>query len=459
MGVRMLKSVSNSGKRIGLPVASVFFAAMLLLCLALTGCSSTGADSKKADATGAGSEGKEKQTKKHAGIYGLRSMDLYVQGDTVDVLLADGQMGSEFPELRHSRSSDGGETWSELDTVDIGKVLPSNPHRGMDAQIAANGDHMVAFWTGPGQSKHGKGSIATSISTDAGRTWHPGPQIGGKESMEGATFYDVLSLDDKFHLGWTDGPSEGREFRYSQSADGGKSWAATRTLDPSTCACCWNILANYGSKKLYGLYRDGKPRDMYLAVSEDAGATWELRSPVGEFGWIFDGCPHVGGGLTVAAGKNGPVLHSVVWTGREQKAGVYYLSSANEGKTWSKPRQMGDDGAKHADIVIASDGTLAASWDDYVNKDYFIFAATSRDGGKNWSAAAQLSEQGSATHPKVTATSKGFRVFWTETDAQNYITWKSVRLGKGGEKLDSPAVPVSTKGVAVRSFYSEGSGS
>jgi hypothetical protein len=236
--------------------------------------------------------------------------------------------------------------------------------------------------------------------------------------------------------------------------DAGKSWTAPKTVDPTTCACCWNTLASSGDK-LYALYRDGKPRDMYLAVSENSGATWALRSPVGEFGWVFDGCPHVGGGLAVAESKNGPVLHSVVWTGREEKAGVYYLSSANEGKSWSKPRRLGDDGAKHADIAVAKNGTLVAAWDDYIDKKYVIFEASSKDGGRTWSEARRLSRGGENTHPKVIVSAGGFRVFWTETDEDNYITWKSAKLGGSGEQLTDAAVPVSTKGTPVKSFYAQ----
>ncbi|MBI2822955.1 MAG: exo-alpha-sialidase [Acidobacteria bacterium] len=377
----------------------------------------------------------------------------------MDVLLADGQMGSAFPELRHSRSSDGGETWSDLVTIDTGGVLPSNPHRGMDASIGAVGDRLLAIWTGPGESKHGKGSMATSVSTDGGRTWRLGPRIGGKESLEGASYHDILTVGDTFHLAWTDGPSSAREFRYTQSMDGGTSWEPAKTLDATTCACCWNSLANFGSEKVYGLYRDGTPRDMYLAVSSDAGNTWDLRSRVGEFGWIFDGCPHVGGSVVVEQSNKRPVLHTVVWTGQEEKVGVYYLSSRDEGKTWTKPRPMGDDGAKHADIAVAKGGILAAAWDGYVNKQYAIFASISRDGGRTWSAPQRLSQEGvSATHPKVIATSQGFRVFWTDTNEDDYITWRSVRLGEDGRKLTEAAVPVYTRGPSVTSLYADHAG-
>src|SRR5678816_3506551 len=93
---------SPSGRRGG---PKFFFkgslALLLLGSLILAGCGRMGIGSDKvsarADAGEKGGKGSKSKTKKHAGIFGLRSMDLYTQGETVDVLLADGEMGSEFP--------------------------------------------------------------------------------------------------------------------------------------------------------------------------------------------------------------------------------------------------------------------------------------------------------------------------------------------------------------------------
>ena len=70
-------------------------------------------------------------------------------------------------------------------------------------------------------------------------------------------------------------------------------------VDPSSCACCWNKMIAPQPGQVHVLYRDHGVRDMALASTRDTGEHWELKSPVGEFNWEFQGCPHVGGGIAV----------------------------------------------------------------------------------------------------------------------------------------------------------------
>lgn len=414
---------------------SIFLALLCALLLASAACSRTGSTTAKAD------NPNEKPAKggmmmhKHGPtVTGTRSLDIFSDGQSIHLLVGDyTKEGGKIPTLNYRRSTDGGETWSEPVAITTGNNPPEEPFRGVDAQIAASGQKLVAVWTGAGSSKHGKGSMGAALSSDGGKTWQLGPDNLG--SKEGSTFIDLSANQGAFHLAWLEGGgTEQRGLRYASSADGGHTWTSKVVLDDDTCQCCWNTIAGTGDR-LYTLYRDAVPRDMALMVSHNNGKSWLRSGRVGAFDWRIEACPHNGGGLVAIPGPAGvPVLHSVVWTGKEERVGVYYQSSKDEGSTWTEPRRMGDDGAKHSDLAVASNGTLALVWDGYSKGQNFIFGSISKDGGKTWSDPEEFAHGGKlATHPRVAAAKGGFRVFWTETPDSNVGVWKTAKLRASGQ--------------------------
>ena len=120
-----------------------------------------------------------------------------------------------------------------------------------------------------------------------------------------------------------------------------------------------------GPGRLAVLYRDRDPRDMAVAISEDAARSWERRGVAGEFGWKVDGCPHVGGGLAVfpRSPTAGETIHALVWTGAPGRAGLYDVASTDGGRNWSEPRELGGRGARHGDLAMTAAG-LVAVWDE-----------------------------------------------------------------------------------------------
>ena len=152
---------------------------------------------------------------------GCCSADVWVDGSVVHLLTADRAAAGAPPELHYQRSSDGGATWSA--PVRLGEGQPATiAHRGMDAQIAASGEKLVAVWPTAGNDKMGRGPMATAISGDGGKTWRAGPNPADDGTLGGHSFIDVAA-DDRgtFHLVWLDsreGASKG--LRYARSNDG-----------------------------------------------------------------------------------------------------------------------------------------------------------------------------------------------------------------------------------------------
>ena len=179
------------------------------------------------------------------------------------------------------------------------------------------------------------------------------------------------------------------------------------------------------------LYRGDEPRDMMHMASSD-GSKWNTPASIGGFDWRVNGCPHVGGALAV----RDKTLHTLVWTGKDGLQGLYHAALSAAGgaadATWNKPKKLGTDDAKNADLTVAQDGSLIAVWDESTGRGSPLRMAKSAD-GSTWSAVETIAANREATHPRVVATSKGAVVFWFEGSP-----WNSARLLVNGREISAP---------------------
>jgi len=347
-------------------------------------------------------------------IQNVVSFDVYIDRQTVHAAFVAMPTGSKQPYIGYLHSEDGGLHWSQPSALSPQFNQPVEAKIGNDIQIAAAGDKLLIVWQTTGELP-GMGPLLTAYSTDAGKTWQQGAKPTGSDADQ--SHHELLAdQEGRFHAVWLDDRDENgyQGVRYARSSDIGKSWELAQTIDDSSCSCCWNRLAIGADGKLNVLYRDMKPRDMALAQSADAGASWQRLSTVGEFNWIFDGCPHNGGGLSVAGDGS---LHSLVWTGAENQVGLYHMQSADSGKSWTPPQRLGDAGAFHADIAFGA-GRLVAVWDALGPEGSKVFVSESVDNGEQWSASKLISSaNASATFPRIVATPSGLLAMWLEQTA------------------------------------------
>ncbi len=342
------------------------------------------------------------------------SFDVYVDDDRIHLIAAGVLPSSGKQVARYVHSDDGGQHWSEPSNV-LSLKSASMLTRGNDIQLAATGDNLVAIWQTTGEIP-GMGSIASVYSHDGGKTWKSGANPAANDSGDQSHMDIAAGKDGFFHAVWLDDRDENgyQGLRYARSDDAGTHWQKSSTLDDTTCSCCWNKIAFTPTGALNVLYRDMEVRDMALTQSADNGATWQKASRVGDFNWKFDGCPHVGGGLAYTDIDGNTVMHSVVWTGAEQKQGLYYLRSTDNGKLWSTPRKLGYR-AVHADIAATDNQHIGAVWDETGADGSAVYSARSVDGGSSWSEAKQWSAPGhNAVQPRIVQAQDGFLLLWTE---------------------------------------------
>ena len=361
------------------------------------------------------------------GLYDISTFDVYVDSDVIHII-AGGKpnAGAKQTGLSYARSEDGGRHW--INPIVLANFPATINNRINDVQLAAKGQHLLTVWQTKGELP-GMGPLVSAYSENDGLSWKQGTNPALNNTADQSHTDLIADQNGYFHAVWLEDPEENgyQSLRYAHSVNYGKHWSKAETLDNSTCSCCWNTFALSPENKLNILYRDMKPRDMALQQSFDGGNSWQRTSTVGEFNWQFDGCPHVGGSLAYSQSSTSTQLHSLVWTGVEQKAGLYYLSSENNGISWSSPKQIGKT-ASHGDIA-SFDGIVMAIWDEMEADGTSIFYATSEDGGLTWLTAKRLTAATAvATHPRIVATKQGFLALWTEKPNKqtSHLAWQII---------------------------------
>lgn len=357
---------------------------------------------------------------------GLISYDVYADGDVLHALFATATDAPKQNLVAYLRSEDGGRHWSA--PVEVGRYVAGTMESaaGNEIQIAASGDSLLAVWQVTGEIP-GMGPLRAIYSQDGGQHWSRGGNPTGNETDQSHADL-VADRQGRFHLVWLDDRDENgyQGLRYARTDNAGRDWQLAQTIDESTCSCCWNRLLVGPNDEVSVLYRDMEPRDMALAQSGDAGQTWRRAATVGEFNWVFDGCPHNGGALS----RSGQTLQALVWTGAENKAGLYHLRSFDNGGSWSPPLAMGGGApAFHSDIVALNDGRVLAIWDARGPEGAVVMIAESFDNGGNWAAARRISTPGSsAQFPRLVATPDGALAMWVEQKPGQAKQWMSAIL-------------------------------
>lgn len=322
-------------------------------------------------------------------------------------------------------SEDKGETWSQPNLVSIEL---SRSKQANDIQFAATQDKLLIIWKGSGELP-GYGAAQLAVSSDRGKSWQQIESPAKGDLTQNQGYFSLISDEKSFHFFWLDdreevGNSQG--LRYAHSADG-IEWSHDETVATGLCTCCW-ISTVLNSKKLHVLYRNEQPRDMKLVTRDLDNNNWLPSSWVGSFDWEFIGCPHQGGAL--AQTVNGE-LHSIVWTGKEEVAGLHYLLSSDLGVSWLSHAPL--SGGEGSNVSLAGHNeSILAAWNDR-SGGKSVIQLILKNGNKPLTKST-LPSTGSV-FPRVVAVDQNFRIFWTERDETGKKRLKSILVKQIVQKV------------------------
>jgi hypothetical protein len=233
-----------------------------------------------------------------------------------------------------------------------------------------DGSRMAAHWL----AKRPGGTYAYDVviaqSGDSGETWGTPftPHRDGTPTEHG--FVSLFSWRDALGAVWLDG----REMTGSGHATHGSAGGAMTLraallapdggttdewlIDDRVCDCCQTDTAAT-SEGIVAVYRNRSADEIrdISAVRFD-GRTWSEPRLIAEDGWRIAGCP-VNGPAVAARGRN---VGAAWFTAAGGESRIYFVSSDDAGRTFSEPVQIDSDAPLGRVDVVLRDDEAIVSW-------------------------------------------------------------------------------------------------
>lgn len=263
--------------------------------------------------------------------------------------------------------------WSEPRTVPSATDIVANAADVPSVRALADGT-LVAHWLqedGPDPESY---LLPLSWSKDGGRTWSPPvtPHHDGTHTQHGfGTSFQAPG--GGLGIVWLDGrataaaaPSGGGDIGlWSATFDRDARQTSETAIEPRACECCQTSVAETsdGAVVAFRGRSADETRDIYLTRLVDG--RWTTPAAVHNDGWKIDGCP-VNGPAVTARGRDVAVAWFTAATGEGQ---AFVAFSHDAGRSFDRPIRIDEGSATgHVDAELLTDGSVAVSWTEFVNK-------------------------------------------------------------------------------------------
>jgi hypothetical protein len=252
---------------------------------------------------------------------------------------------TEKGDLMFRTSQDLGDTFSEPVRVNnVPKEISDHGENSPQLLLSPDENTIYAVWNsrdpGAPMASHVRFSRANAMMPQ----WSPAVTVDDDPKPNSHSFQSAaVAPDGTIYVAWLDGRDRTAEtagmasIYMTRSTDGGKTWAKNVRVAERICPCCRLSFA-FLNGRVYLAWRqvdEGDIRDIYLAYSADQGETWSKPREVARDGWKINGCPHVGPALATLNNK----LYVAWFSEGGEKPAIYLASSADGGETFS-PKQM-----------------------------------------------------------------------------------------------------------------------
>ena len=267
--------------------------------------------------------------------------------------------------------------------------------------------------------------LNTMVTTDASAVVHGGLTHG---AVFGAMAVDTKGAVYAMWIDTRDMMKEGDSGKMfmAVSRDDGKSFGQdAEFFGADVCPCCQITAYVDADQRLFVGSRqvDGKFRDSTVAISTDGGRTFSPRQRIVGKRWEIEGCPL----KPTSVAARGREIYASYFTGGEDPAGVYFVRSADNGKTWSAP-MLAHPGSTTSDapVVALAGSTLHLFWHGKVgNGARRIYTRASTNGGVSFGPVTELPAPPGATQlPAVAARANGsVQIVWQQGTEVRSMRW------------------------------------
>ena len=372
------------------------------------------------------------------------SAPLMAEGNAVSATFGpDGRLWRVVPHkasLDVAWSSDHGATFRTPTVIDARRQRLRVDPEGRPSIVVSGRGRVFVAWTADAR----KPSRAfVSVLDDKEQSFSaPVPVSGGNDAMQ---IRGLLALDGQAEprLFYLDTAGAGGSLMAARVGSGSAPDVIATRLVAGTCECCRLAAARDAGGNLAVLSRmvyPGGIRDFGLIRETTLGNRSATR--VTDDDWRIDACPEHGGSLAI--GDDG--RHHLVWfTQGTRRQGLYYASSDDAGRNWSKALAIGnpDALAGHGDVIVRGRDVFLV-WQEFDGNQSSVLAMTSADRGQSWSSPRRLAAaRGAADYPFLLADSAGV-----------YVSWYSADDGYRLLPVAAPVEPAAPVVAAPRPFHS-----
>jgi hypothetical protein len=326
-----------------------------------------------------------------AGSYESADPALAVDPSTGDLLLSWVGGDSTEWSLYFARSRDRGQTWGSPALVATGEH-EVHPHGESSPRLVAAGGGRVALAWASSISVPGRQWPATEIrlsrSTDGGASWSVPMTLNDDTTgaLAGHQFHGAAwSGDSSLVVSWLDeragaalaihhgqhSPTAGDSTSEpdaviftATSPDFGRTWGSSNQLMwGQVCPCCRVTLARGPDGRVISAWRKHYPGNIRDVVIAPVAETPAEPVRVNQDNWVYPGCPHTGPGLSI---DSSGARHVVWYVGKEGDAGVYYQRVLGEQAASSRPLALiraATLPAAHTTVTALAGGRALATYD------------------------------------------------------------------------------------------------
>ena len=398
------------------------------------------------------------------------------------------------------RSTDRGQTFSELEGPDFGPATDCGLNKGgipqnlrMKLVFDAEG---VLYWAvavaDPAQN--GARSVVLARSSDRGQTWTtttvapaqapPTPDEAVANFVPDVFVSPFGNAPRTVWVSWrrsyTEASERTTEGWAAKSTDGGASFGPEfRAIEKNPGFDAPRIVQD-AEGTVYWFQRERppsgeegeepKPSPLLMARSGDGGETWR-ESELGQADVVMEE-------PLAAVSPAGDVLYLAWADGRNGDLDVFFSRSADGGESWTEPIRVNDDVAeakrtqKWPRMSVAPNGRIDLAWYDYRHGDqetppddveFFlgdsndVYLASSEDGGRSFGENVRM------TRSSINRTLGTYNVqYFVEVppalasgEEHAYVAWSDTRLGNpdsAAQDIFGAIAEVDEGGTSTRSL-------
>lgn len=326
-----------------------------------------------------------------------------------------------------SHSDDKGVNFSKLVRVNReAENIAADGENRPKIVVTKNGQIYIAYTIS--LEKPYSGNIRFSRSTDGGASFSEPLTVNDNREVISHRF-EAMTVDSRgrITLAWLDKRDQsaaqakgqayiGNAVYYAVSEDGGASFKPNIKAADHSCECCRIAMALDVDETPVIFWRhvyDKNERDHAMLRLDGKSQTVRVSYDR----WEVDACPHHGGALSIASDG---VYHFVWFDNAPERHGLFYAYSADQGKHFSIPLSFGNFEAQAGHSHVLSLGkAVFVVWKEFDGQNAIVRLMSSGDSGKSWSSPRQIAATaGASDHPLLIA-----------NGSEAYLSWNTAKEG------------------------------